>query len=259
MSNGIVIFAINSSFDYVRSAEISARRAKKYLNLPVTLITNEPVVNECFDNVILIDKTVGTLRHFTMSDGALSTVQWFNESRTLAYTLSPYDNTLLIDADYFMFNDSLGKMFSTGVEFSCWSDINDVASDITQQANVSDASIPMQWATVVYFKKCELAEAIFSFMETIKNNWDYYAKLYHFRSHNFRNDYALSIALQVLTGYSTSKFSKLPGKLHTMFTDTAVTSVTDSAVVFSKYGNTNKIINTNIHCMNKHAMEYFYA
>lgn len=222
-------------------------------------MTNEQVDNECFDNVVLIDKTAGTERRYKTTDGELSSVQWFNESRTMAYTLSPYDNTLLIDADYFMFNDSLGKLFYTDVEFACWSDINDVASEVTQQVKLNDSSIPMQWATVVYFKKCELSEAIFSFMETIKHNWDYYSMLYHFRSHNFRNDYALSIAIQTLTGYSTSKFFKIPGKLHTMFTDTAVNSVTDSTVVFSKYGNTNKIINTNIHCMNKHAMEHFYA
>lgn len=259
MSNGVLIFAINSTFDYVKSAEAAARRVKKYLNLPVTLVTNEHVDSKWFDSVVLIEKTAGTMRHYKTPEGGLSPVHWFNESRTLAYKLSPYDKTLLIDADYFMFNDSLKVMFDTGVEFSCWSNINDVASDITPQVRLSDISIPMQWATVIYFTKCELAEAVFTFMETIKENWEYYSLLYHFRNHNFRNDFALSIALQSMSGFSMNRFAALPGKLHTMFTDVAVTSVTDDTVVFSKYGNINKIVNTNLHCMNKHAMEYFYA
>lgn len=259
MSSGVVIFAINSSFDYVKSAEAAAMRVKKYLNLPITLVTNEQVSSPWFDNVVQIEKTAGTVRHYKTVSGDISPVQWFNESRTMAYQLSPYDKTLLIDADYFMFNDSLLQMFDSVVDFACWSNINDVASESTTQVRVSELSIPMQWATVIYFTKSKLAESIFSFMEIVKQNWEYYSMLYSFRSHNFRNDYALSIALQALSGYSTKNFNRLPGKLHTMFTDIEVTSVTDDTVVYSKYGSINKIVNTNIHCMNKHAMEKFYA
>jgi tRNA A37 threonylcarbamoyladenosine synthetase subunit TsaC/SUA5/YrdC len=53
--DGIVIFAYNSTFDYVRIAEVAAKQAKKFLNLPVTLITNVDVNSPHFDNVIKRD------------------------------------------------------------------------------------------------------------------------------------------------------------------------------------------------------------
>ena len=118
----------------------------------------------------------------------------------------------------------------------------------------------MFWATVVYFKKCEFSEAVFSFMNVIKNNWEYYSILYHFMNHNFRNDYALSIALQALSGYSTKNFCRLPGRLQTFFSQIGIKSVSKNGeIVYFTGDQINKVINTNIHCMNKLALPLFYA
>lgn len=259
MTKGILIFAINSTFDYLSAAEFAAKQAKKYLHLPVTLVTNAPVTSTVFDTVITITDDSSTTRNVITSTGT-STTQWFNESRIRAYDLSPYDQTLLIDADFFMFNNSLAPIFDTDSEIACYNEINDVTSTYPSQIRLNEISIPMQWATVLYFKKCPLSKAVFDFMQLIKSEWKYYSILYHFRNHNFRNDFALSIALQVLTGYSTSNFNRLPGKLHSIFSDVDVISVNDNTeVVYAWNQQVNKITGTNIHCMNKTAMEKFYA
>ena len=260
VSKGVVIFAINSTFDYISAATFAVKQVNKFLGLPVTLITNTPVASDAFDNIIIIEDESSSQRNYIAANGEATLVQWFNESRVRAYELSPYDQTLLIDADYFMFNSSLSVMFDTDTEFACYNDVNDITGITPDRNRLHSISIPMQWATVIYFKKCQLAKSIFDFMQLIKKDWKYYSVLYSFRNHNFRNDYALSIALQTLTGYSTLNFNRMPGKLHTIFSNTEVVDVKDNGTVTFKWNNqVSKITGMNIHCINKEAMEKFYA
>jgi hypothetical protein len=259
MSNGILIFAINSEFDYIKSAEFAAKQAKKYLNLPVTLVTNSQVESKYFDSVVIVENPRSSIRDYrTVGDNSMS-VSWFNECRTQAYTLSPYDKTLLIDADYFMYNDSLKCMFDTDIEIACFDKINDLSGNNPDLVRIADISIPMVWATVVFFKKCKLAESVFSFMEEIKENWKYYSAAFLFRGTNYRNDYSLSVALFALTGYSTRNFYRLPGKLQTIFSNVSIVDVRENEIVYKQNTLINKVINTNVHCMNKLEIDRFYA
>lgn len=255
-----MIFAINSNFNYVLAATFAAKQVKKHLNLPITLVTNSPVDSDAFDNIIIIEDNSSSQRNYISANGDSTLVQWFNESRVRAYELSPYDKTLLIDADYFMFNSTLSVMFDTNTEFACFNEVHDIAG-ITPECNrLHSISIPMQWATVIYFKKSQLAKSVFDFMQLIKQDWQYYSVLFSFRNHNFRNDYALSIALQTLTGYSTLNFNRLPGKLHTIFSNTEIIDVKENGSITYKWNNQiSKITGANIHCINKTAMEKFYA
>ena len=259
-SRGVLIFAINSKIDYIKLAEVAAKQAKEFLQLPVTLVTNELIEsNKYFDSVIQIEDACSSVRNYKDENGQLSTVDWFNESRIRAYELSPYDKTLLIDADYFMFNDSLKVMFDTNVEFSCFDQTNDISGTLTSVTRLNAITIPMYWATVIYFTKCPFAEAIFTFMKIIKSNWDYYADLYMFKAKNFRNDFALSIALQALSGYSIYNANHLPGKLHTLFDESRVVRVDGNKVVCQSDTELTYVINTNVHCINKLDLSHFYA
>lgn len=259
MSKGVVIYAYNSTFDYVSAARFAATQVRKYLDLPVTVITDAHV--EGFDNVIIkaLDGVTPRYRGFQNPDGTNTVTTWHNQNRSTVYELSPYDQTLLIDADYFMFNDTLSHIFDTYSEFACFDDINNLASSNTRSM-LSDISIPMQWATVMYFTRNKFAESIFSFIETIREHWDYYARLYSFSSGLFRNDYALSIALQTLSGYSTSNFNHLPGKLHSLYSNVDILEFRDNEeIIFEANGSISKIKGVNIHIMNKLAMEKLYV
>jgi hypothetical protein len=262
-SSGILIYAFNNgTFDYVSSATFAAKQAKKFLQLPVTLITDTAsakiVDATVFDTVIVKDSTDSSNRAYRSHTGEILDINWLNKNRVSAYELSPYDRTLLIDADYFMYNSSLLPMFETDVEFACYDQIVDITGSEKNLVRISDTSIPMQWATVIYFKKSDMANGIFSFMEHIKGNWEYYSLLYRFQTGPYRNDFSLSVAVQALSGYTT-KIATLPGKLHTLFSNVDVLKVTGSEVVF-KYSDTDisKISGTNIHCINKLSISKFY-
>lgn len=263
MSKGIIIFAYNSKINYVDIATVAAKLAKKHLGLPVSLVTNSLDVDyETFDKVIFKDLEGDTyLRSFKYSNSS-ERMPWHNQNRSSAYDLSPYDQTLLIDADYLMFNDSLLKLFDTNLEFACYNDVHDVSGrmGLQAEAHVGRPGIPMQWATVVYFTKCRLAESIFSFMGTIKENYSYYSSIYNFEPTLFRNDYTLSIALQVLTGYGIGNFTAIPGALISTNTGVDLIDVRDNGELVFKWNVSadkscvSKIKNTNIHIMNKRSI-----
>lgn len=259
MSKGVVIFAYNSKLDYVSIATIAARLVKKHMGLPVTLITDtENVDYSVFDHVIIQQSNSRGERVFKFTNHS-ERVVWHNQNRSSAYELSPYDQTLLIDADYLMFNNSLLSLFSTNLEFACYDRVHEVTgwTSLQNGARVGNPGIHMQWATVVYFTKCPLAESIFGFMQTVKENYTYYSSLYNFSTELFRNDYTLSIALQTLTGYNQSNFTAIPGNLISSNTSVEIAEVRPNGeIVFAwtqKSGQRQitKLKGANIHIMNK--------
>ena len=56
MSKGILVHAFNNEeINYVKQACMVAERAKKYLDLPTSIITDGDVPENVFDNVIKVD------------------------------------------------------------------------------------------------------------------------------------------------------------------------------------------------------------
>jgi len=260
MSKGVLIFAYNSKLDYTSIACLAAQLVRKHLDLPVTLVTDSDLDRDysMFEQVIVQPKTGTSYERVFEFPGGSQVVPWHNQNRSNAYDLSPYDQTLLIDADYLIFNSSLKSLFDTNLEFAC----HDKVSELTQQgtgltnARVGIPGIPMQWATVVYFTRNKLAESIFVFMQTIKQNYLYYAGAYNFSTALFRNDYTLSIALQALTGYNNRNWTPIPGQLLTANTLVEIHQARPNGeIVFTWWHHdrqqVTKIRNTNVHVMNK--------
>lgn len=260
MSKGILIFAYNSKLNYIDIATVAAKLAKKHLGLPVSLVTDTTDVDQTvFDKVIVQNlTTASSTRLFKYADGKKDITEWHNTNRSNAYDLSPYDQTLLIDADYLMFNNSLGKLFDTNLEFACYDTVHEISgwTGLQSTARVGYPGLHMQWATVVYFTKNKLAESIFSFMHTIKKNYNYYSTVYNFTTELFRNDFTLSIALQSLTGYSRSNFTAIPGQLITANTGIDLLEVRPTGELIFGWTHKEKmcvtrIKDTNVHIMNK--------
>jgi len=105
-----------------------------------------------------------------------------------------------------------------------------------------------------------LAQSVFDFMQYIKQHYEFYSLMYNFRSDKFRNDYALSIALQTLTGYSSDNFSVIPGNLDTIVEDTTVMDIVDNKItlLFPSTVTRNmcatQIKHTSIHFLNKRTL-----
>lgn len=260
MSKGVLIFAYNSKLNYIDIATVAAKLAKKHLGLPVTIVTDTTDVDQTVFDHVIVQSLSGTSskRLFKYADGKKDLTEWHNTNRSNAYELSPYDQTLLVDADYLIFNNSLAKLFDTDLEFACYDTVHEISdwAGLQNTARVGFPGLHMQWATVIYFTKNKLAESIFSFMQTIKENYTYYSTIYNFTTELFRNDYTLSIALQALTGYGRKNFTPIPGRLISANTGIDIVDVRPNGeIVFSwthkEKQCVSKIKNTNVHIMNK--------
>jgi len=117
MTQGAVLVAQNNStIDYVKLSVFSAKRIKKFLDIPVSIMTDSRGYLESqypdhpFDQIIDIPAD-GNYFQRRFNDGSLSSkiLEWKNLSRYLVYDLTPYDTTLVLDVDYII-NSSVLKL-----------------------------------------------------------------------------------------------------------------------------------------------------
>jgi hypothetical protein len=198
MITGALIFARNNEHtDYVSMALWSARNIERHLGIPTHIVTDE-------------SRTDSGTRHF--SDAG--TVTWHNTNRMDAYRLTPWDRTLVLDADYVVASDQLRSVLDCDEDFLAhrW------AYDVTGCNNFrglnwfGDVHMPMWWATVMCFNKSRTAELVFDTMAMIRDNWTHYRNIYKISNANYRNDFALSIALLVVNGH-TLNHNSIPWQL----------------------------------------------
>ena len=227
MSQGVVIFAYNNeTVNYQSMAAWSARNIRRHLNLPTCLITDR-VTNsmaEMFDQVVLIDSPKTQQQRYFRDYQAPGT--WYNTNRVSAYDLSPWDDTLLLDADYVVASDQLKLLFDLNQDFLCHKRAFDIAGNHAFQGNKSFGTygMPMNWATVIFFRRSRTAELIFNTMELIRNNWNHYLQLYQIDEYTYRNDYALSIAMNIVEGHTMCN-AGIPWQLATVMPETKLTQL----------------------------------
>ena len=226
MTTGALIFAFNNEHtDYIAMAAWSADRIHRHLDIPVAVITDCTDASRLakFDHVIQADPASGGTRYF---DDYKETVTWYNASRSDAYSLTPWDQTLLLDADYVVCGNELKMVLAASQEFMC----HRLAWDITGITDFSALNyfgqhkMPMWWATVIMFRRGNTAQYIFDSMKMIKQNWKHYKDLYHITSSHYRNDYALSIALGIVSGH-TLKVDNIPWMLASVLPEHEITQI----------------------------------
>jgi hypothetical protein len=86
--------------------------------------------------------------------------------------------------------------------------------------------MPMWWATVMMFRKSNMAQYIFDCMSMIRANWRHYKDLYHIPGPTYRNDYALSIALGIVSGH-TLQVDNIPFRLASVMPEHTLTQLDD--------------------------------
>jgi len=222
MSRGIIVFAQNNGYvNYAKQACACAGYVRKHLSLydEICLVTNtetleseKKLIDEYFDNVMVSDTfQPDNVRLFKDTTRDTEYASFRNMSRSDVYELSPYDETLVIDSDYFIMNNVLDQVWDSAndVMISCkYRDVSERHKDnITYLDNFS---VPMYWATVFYFKKSDFAENLFTLISHIKYNYKYYYYLYNCSGNLFRNDFAFSMALHILNGSVAFDVPSLP-------------------------------------------------
>lgn len=282
---GVLMYAHNNSeIDYFKIACANALMVQKNLKVPVTLVTDEGTiswgkkslgddfVNSCFEKIVVVNRDYQFENNRNFSDTSFSSksLLFYNCNHWEAYELSPYDETLFIDADYLIMSDSLSK---------CWDSESEVMIDNRIYSPIDDGAphtkyidefgIKLYWATVIYFKKTDFAKFLFSLVRHVQENYRYYKDLYCFANGMFRNDNAFSIAIHTLNGFENTENSvvsnlPIPGLL--MAWDTAdihsVRGVNDIVLYAEKLGSKGNYIltrlkNTDVHIMNKWAVNRF--
>ena len=201
MTTGALIFAYNNeAFDYVRMAAWAAANVRRHLGIPVALITDLPTDSN-FDQVILHPCTARDMRWFSDADRRVS---WNNHSRPDAYDITPWDRTLLIDADYVVASDRLKILLDRPSDaVLCHQSAKDVTgmNDFRALNRLGAYDWPLAWATVMLFDRRPRARHVFDCMKMIRDNWSHYQQIYHERSRTYRNDHALTIARTIVNGH----------------------------------------------------------
>lgn len=226
MRKGILIFAHNSrAVDYGLMSLISGGLAKKYLNMPVSLVTDSDTINwmeesglkskvqNIFEEVIITERP-RTGNYRKLHDGTSeSAVAFINYNRCNAWSLTPYERTLLIDSDFLIFSKALSEYWDIDSDLLVGDSINDIYDQARLGYNdryISEVGVKLCWATTVLFTKNEKTKIFFDLVEYIRDNYQYFSDLYRFDHRQYRNDIAFSIAKHILDGFENPVLGNLP-------------------------------------------------
>lgn len=275
MKNGVVIYAYNNrKVDYALMSLISGGLAKKNLQVPVTLITDQSTVNwmkesdiynksqEIFEQIILTDRP-DTNNQRRLYDGTTNDiVPFINSNRCSVWDLTPYDRTLLIDSDFLIFSNNLSEYWKVDQDVMIGESINDLYDQTRlgfHDRYVSDTGIKLYWATTVMFTKNQNSKFFFDTIDHVRKNYDFYSDLYRFDNRQYRNDISFSVAKHIFDGFETSTQQMLPSVLTTLDKDILI-DVADNKLKFLINYNLNDnfcaaaVSNIDIHIMNKQSI-----
>jgi len=260
MTQGVLLFAFNNEqIDYLAMAAWSVQNIRRHLNLPVCVVTDVADIPSAyqFDHVVRVDlPPTEQTRYFKDYKGVGA---WHNKNRSSAYELTPWDHTLVLDVDFVVASNQLKRLFDIDQDFLAHRWAYDVSGFPAFQDNnwFGTYRMPMSWATIMCFRRSKQAELIFNTMQMIRDNWTHYRQLYQVSEHTFRNDYALSIAMNVVDGHTLSTPS-IPWQLASVTPETKLTQV-DPDTYKIEYESTDSkpkwmLLTQDFHAMGKRAL-----
>jgi hypothetical protein len=254
MNQGCCIFAFDGDIAYGPQAVLAATLVKKYLNIPVTLITDKLTSSNTnctiFDQVIIIE--IEDTDNSRVLSGR--NISFKNINRNRIYDITPYDRTLLIDSDFLVFSDRLKPYLDSDNDFMICESMKDLCprrpgGDVW----FSPSSLHMLWATNIIFNKTPENKILFDLVEHVRENWQWYGTLYQFDTRRFRNDYAFTVACHIMSGFGCEKYHvALPSPILITDRDSLV-KITNTSMtwVLGEQNTLVKTTNQDIHMMNK--------
>ena len=232
-SRGIVAFANNTAqVDYVKIAEQTLKVAGYVLGLPYTIIS---------DTKPNIENT-----RYDIDTGEF--ISWRNTNRYQVYEQSPYDETLVVDADYLILDQNLLKIFAQPWDYL----LQRHTTALTQEfpTVMGPNSLPFVWGTVFAFRKTPRAKLFFDLVGRVQNNYGYYRSLFNMQERNYRNDYAFAVADILLNGYSVAT-TTIPGAMITVDQIIDSIQIKDNQLVIKDSNRAYVVPRTNLHIMSK--------
>lgn len=274
MSRGVLIFAHNNrDIDYVSLALIAGKLAAKNLKVPVSLAVDSDTLGhiisseikkqvfDTFDRVIKTEIDMRSKNQRLLYDGeSKKTISFINDSRSTAYEITPYDRTLLIDSDLFLFSDRLGQYWEVDSDVMISESFFNarIEEQHILDTRISETGPRLRWATAVMFTKNQRSKVFFDLVTHVRDRYRFYSELYKFNPRIYRNDIAFSVAKHILDDFSEDAENHLPPILSVIDRDQLIEVKKNGRLIFligdERNPSTNKlasIINTDVHIMNK--------
>lgn len=172
MSKGFLIFAQNTDVDYVMQAYALALSIKfsQKEHSSVSIVTNSDVPEQyksVFDNIIPIP----------WFDGTVSSLA--GEHRWKLYHVSPYDETIVLDADMLMLEDiSQWWDYCKPYDVKFCSRVKNykletVEQDMFHRRTFIENKLTNPYFALHYFKKSDKAKEFYKVLEFVCNNWEW--------------------------------------------------------------------------------------
>jgi hypothetical protein len=264
MTQGCLIFAYDGQIDYGSQAVLAAQLVRKYLDIPVCLISDSKTVNALkvnpdtvFEYVITQDIESDNSRLLYNGPGKKQAIDFKNGNRSSAYDLTPWDRTLVIDSDFLVFSNRLTQYLNSNQDFMICPAMKDICAERSQgPILLNSASIETLWATNIIFNKTPEVKILFNLVDHIKEHWEYYGALYKFDTRRFRNDFAFSVACHIMSGYGLAKFyTDLPAPVWSTDQDKLVKIDNSGNLIFLVPHLEGRVVRSkgqDIHIMNKY-------
>lgn len=245
MTTGVLMYCFDTpKFNYHKLAERCVSQIRRYLKLEITIVTNL----ETFKKF----KPMGMINYKLVENKTTNTrpyrgrnVPWYNKERALAYEHSPYDTTILLDCDYFVFSSTLLELANTQFDMMLHDRVHDLTGEDTIEGRY-ESTLPLVWATVTLFRKNKNTEAIFAMIKHVQKNYPHYRNLYRIVHKSYRNDFAFAIALHQLNlgTFIPTPMAMLADKVDVIAND-------DDGIVFKFNQSVNFTSGQDVHIMDK--------
>ncbi|MAI03248.1 MAG: hypothetical protein CMQ75_01800 [Gammaproteobacteria bacterium] len=284
--NGICLFCYNNEqLDYSKFAMLASTYAKKHLDLPVTLITDDGTkdwmeqnhshdeIDACFDLMILDNSGVASKRNMRKhmdSPWTEFNAPFFNSNKHTVFYHTPYERTLLLDTDYILGNNFYKYIFDTDEPIALHRYAQYIGGELPyrNEITLNEAGIHHWWSTIVYFDQSEESKLFFDIWSHVKDNWEYYSLLYQYPKLLFRTDFCVSIACHLMNGMNNDNFIHdfLGQPLLNMDQKDDIAKVNGvDDLVFLKHNRAEawknilcRYTKQNLHIMNKRALDRHY-
>jgi hypothetical protein len=209
---GFLTIAQNSSIDYVRLAYALAMSLKTsqstipWLSIIVTPGTEiEPKYRDVFDEIIEVP----------WGDAAEESA-WKLENEWKAYHVSPYEETIKLDADM-LFSEDISAWWDILAKQDVWISTavetyrgETITSDHYRRV-FTDNELPNIYTAFMYFKHSDHAQQLFDMVDTIWNNWDDFVnRLTPQTRQPQTTDVVFAMAVKILDAENTMTFSGFP-------------------------------------------------
>lgn len=209
-SKGILAFAQGPKF--LKLALIQLTQLRKFSDIGAAYVVDDSAT-DCpeYAKLEALGATFITANSKSQSRSYDLNVEWKNLGRDRAFELSPWDKTLLVDADFIIQSPATLELLEADLPLICskWHHCFDQAFTLDEET-IGEHAIPMLWATLVWFDKSESCKALFARWAEVLKFLKWRQEYYGFYSSLIRNDYALSIAVHELEQEQKYNFSRAP-------------------------------------------------